>query len=47
MSDAIVNRIWIFCPVYFDVDAFLVLRAKLVRTVDALSLVSRPLRGRR
>lgn len=37
MSDAIVNPIWLFCPVYFDVDAFLILRANLVRTVDALS----------
>jgi polyisoprenyl-phosphate glycosyltransferase len=43
MSDAIVNRIWLFCPVYFDVDAFLVLRSKLVRISEGLTL-SPPIR---
>ena len=38
MSDEILNRIWLFCPVYFDVDAFLVLRANLARTVGADAL---------
>ena len=43
MSDARVDRIWIFCPVYFDVEAFLVLRSTLVRTLEARSS-SQPVR---
>ncbi len=40
MSDTIVNRVWLFCPVYFDVDAFLVLRSKLVLITKGLPHLS-------
>jgi polyisoprenyl-phosphate glycosyltransferase len=38
MSDTIVNRVWLFCPVYFDVEAFLVLRSKLIPIAKGLHL---------
>ena len=40
MSDTIVDRVWLFCPVYFDVEAFLVLRSKLIPIAKGLDFPS-------